>query len=161
MQDDTNLLSTELLQTSVYQTVNSRQTAFHYWIRQYYIRTTYTARCKQTWQLTHKTVCPYSVKTGYCDAAALFIFNIAVLKSLTEFHLPSETESCLSWLFPPNVETDILKLLFLSEPSVQQFGLLFLSQITLFLVSTLFTNTKRPHSLYSKYTRYILPSTTY
>lgn len=161
MQVDTKLLFIKLLQTSVYQTVNSRQTTPPYWIRQYNIRTAYTARCKQTWQLTHKTVCPFNTKTGYCDAAALFTFNNTVFKSLTEFHLPSETESCFSWLFPPNAETDILKLLFLSEPSVQQFGLLFLSQITLFLVSTLFTNTKRPHRLYSKYTRYILPSTKY
>jgi len=55
MQVDTNLLFIKLLQTSVYQTVNSRQTTLHYWIRQYNIRTTYTAWCKQTWQLTHKT----------------------------------------------------------------------------------------------------------
>jgi len=45
---------------------------------------------------TQNTVCPYNAKTGYCDAAALFTFNITVLKSPTEFHLPSETESCLS-----------------------------------------------------------------
>jgi hypothetical protein len=45
---------------------------------------------------TQNIVCPYNVKTGYCDAAALFTFKNTVLKSLTEFHLPSETESCLS-----------------------------------------------------------------
>lgn len=38
---------------------------------------------------TQTTVCPYNVKTGYCDAAALFTFNITVLSRLLNFtYLP-------------------------------------------------------------------------